>query len=310
MLETLCRVCGGAHPNGACTNENYDSESPEKQSQEIANSWIKIIPKEDREISDAGQVEDIIYVLCASEDKGSHLFSSGDKLGNCPDNIRKAMSQLEKGEEGASIAGVAKAMREFAQHPIELSGETDKVNRIANGALPESVRTALLSIILKEGKNSAVEMFNYLADKIESVASGDEMMRILSETVVGFRSDKQSDNMRVRREAARKVLEAVYPDIVNSEEMKIIQKFDAEDRDPSLTSYGSILDERKKDFLALVGREYVPSEETQTEIDGAEATIKDEPDMADYFTKQRDSAIASDIKKQVVAYLMEKAVRA
>jgi len=130
----------------------------EQRTQAVVQKWLDTIPPADRAmIKDPKQIRSVLNLSKSAEAPGeSHLFQIEDKIGDMPDSAAVAMREKDPTK-------MAEAFERFANDPVKVSEETDKVKNIAKSTLPESLRKAVLSIILTEGERSAVGAFREYA---------------------------------------------------------------------------------------------------------------------------------------------------
>lgn len=191
------------------------AESAEKDMEarvrEIAQKYLETIPKGDHKLTDPKQVGKILDMLTNTVDPRDDVFRPADKYGNPPDRVGDAMynKDIKKAIEG---------WREFAADPVGLAKETNKMQGTANSTLPESVRSAILSIILKEGDYSAVDMANDIAEMLEKSGEvdGDELYKKYST------SPEASQDHVLRQKAMRGLFKGLYPDLMQSEEVALL----------------------------------------------------------------------------------------
>lgn len=189
------------------------AESTEKgmevRAREIAQKYLETIPKEDRELTDPKQVEFVLSRFCSTLDPADHLFSNSDKYGNAPTRVIDARWDQDNQRQ-------AQGWREFAAKPLELALETDKVAWIAKSTLPESVRNAMILIILKEGNNSAVDMAIHMAERLEQ---GEKTPMPPKEH---HDQDRSTPDKSLRQKAFYELLAGLYPDLLKMDEVKLL----------------------------------------------------------------------------------------
>ena len=233
-------------------------QDPVARAREIAQKYLDTIPEADRKLTDPKQVERLLYVLENANDPDSHLFSNVDKLGNLPS---RGQESTNKGD----AKGVAETWRAFAKDPVGISGETDKVQQIANSTLPETVRAALLSIILKEGDYPATAMAQEAVEKLEQTGDTKALSEV-REKYSEAKNSKMMEDKSLRQKAARELLKGLYPDLMQSKEVTL------------LTAMSSMPYENQNDqnTIAAMVEQYVQlfgdaplSERVSAELEGA-----------------------------------------
>lgn len=266
----------------------------EERAREIAQKYLETIPEEDRKLTDSKQVERVLWVL--DQTMGSshekHLFSTRDKIGNAPPLVLDARySDNPEGE--------AKAWREFSVDPVGNSKEMDKVRIIASSSLPESIRTAMLFIILKEGDYSAVSMAKEIVDGIDRdiVAEKYKSVEVVS-----------ADSLR--QIAVRELLEGLYPDLVKSEKVSFLLEIKKMDTGSSRGEVMAMLEQ----YNQLVGEDAPFSKKFGDASNGAEllAKLKDGsiPDMGKNSRDASVRGVSSLLQKELEKVIAQKATSA
>ena len=193
----------------------HDQEDPrykeylKGEAQKISELHIAKIPVEDRNrITSAAQVAGILDLY---RGKGDQL-QTYDRMANMPSSIQ---APNFKGDRPGTI----QAMREFANNPIAHAKEV-LTSYSKEGVLPQSFRTQVEDIVLMEGKNRLGEAFATLADRLDADPTGD--MKTIWEQARKDLTSKESDAVRIT--ALKQMVEAVYPDFINSPESKLWQE--------------------------------------------------------------------------------------
>src|SRR3989344_995782 len=193
----------------------HDQEDPrykeylKGEAQKISELHIAKIPVEDRNrITSAAQVAGILDLY---RGKGDQL-QTYDRMANMPSSIQ---APNFKGDRPGTI----QAMREFANNPIAHAKDV-LTSYSKEGVLPQSFRTQVEDIVLMEGKNRLGEAFATLADRLDADPTGD--MKTIWEQARKDLTSKESDAVRIT--ALKQMVEAVYPDFINSPESKLWQE--------------------------------------------------------------------------------------
>jgi len=202
--------------------------SPGQKSLAIAERHIAEIPDADKKLTDPNQIKIILHLLDAILRKdrdgysSGHVLSTKDKLGNLPVPVSKASFF-----PGATYdpEKFIEELRKFANDPVGGAMETDKVSVIAKSLLPDSVRKAILEILLVDGENSAQSMFHRLADRIE-LEKPDK--NGASAIIAEFRvSQNIKENDKVRANALLSFISSVYPELTQSSEVSFLQEINS-----------------------------------------------------------------------------------
>lgn len=218
-LEEAARAAAQIEKEKAAAGELVKAEAGEPvaesaeqdqkaRAREIAQKYLETIPEEDRKLTDPRQVEKLLWVLTSTIEPKNDLFRPADKFGNPPERVDDALFD-------GDIKKAAEGWREFVDDPVGLAKETDKVENIAKSTLPESVRSAIVSIILEEGDYSAVDMAKDIAEMMEKKGSVDSNQIYMK---YSNSSEAIQDNI-LRQKAFRNLLEGLYPDLIKREDV-------------------------------------------------------------------------------------------
>ena len=246
----------------AATTLITEGETTEHDPGVIAEKYIRSIPEQDRQITSAKQM-DIILNALDNMRAGTALITTKDKLGNPPEGIQKAFASLNRPENRLKAIESA---RNFAADPVKESANADKTKQIANSQLPESIKNAILRIILIEGPQSAQQAFAELANRIER-----DTEHTIQENITAIINDVtfvSADADTIRRTALKKFLEGVYPDLMAKKEIVIIQRvseLSEEERNDN-----SVMGELLEAAIEAVGPNFKIDEMYQDELGGAE----------------------------------------
>ncbi|MBI2552075.1 hypothetical protein HYW17_02130 [Candidatus Uhrbacteria bacterium] len=262
-------------------------QDPAAQAREIAQKYLDTIPEADRKLTDPKQVETLLYVLESTyTPPGSQLFANVDRLGNMPTRAREAFFKKD-------VKGLAQAWRDYADDPVGVAKEADKLRQIGASTLPESVRTALLSIILKEGDHSVVEMAKDAAAALEQ--TGD--LGALKSLREKYLTPEVFKATSLRQDVARELLKGLYPDLMQREEVAFFEEM------------SSLPDEKSSDkntVVAMVERygqllgDAPLSERASDELEGA-------INPQDVITKIQDGSIPEHALGAVISALQVEA---
>lgn len=257
--ESLEQAAGAALTAEGESDTSLDAKESNPES--IAKKYIDTVSEGDREITSPEQMTIILYAL-EGVLRGD-LVSTKDKLGNLPKGFPEAIINADR-QKAIDLA------RAFASDPIKSAADTDKVQEIANSELPESVRRALLAIILQEGSNSAQQAFGELANRLKSNAA--ETITKVVESVREDRGVVSGDSDNVRRAALEKFLEGVYPDLVHRKDVLLLRRmeslpFEAAD-DPKIIAdiVGKTLD--------AIGGDYAFDPDSQSALGGSKNALE------------------------------------
>src|SRR3989344_2447048 len=192
----------------------HDQEDPRYQeylkgeAQKISEPHIAKMPVEDRNrIANAAQVGSILDIHQGKSDQ----LRTYDRMGNMPSSIQEPKFKGDR-------SGTIQAMRNFADNPVARAGEVLRYSK--KGALPESLQTHMEEIILTEGKNHLGGAFAQLAERLEADPEGD--IEAIWQQARRDLTSQESDD--VRRTALKQMVEAVYPDLLNSPEAVLWQE--------------------------------------------------------------------------------------
>lgn len=236
------------------TPEQKAAAAREQKAVEIAQRHLAGIPEQDRAIRDPKDVTMIFYLLRdAMAERPSGVLSSSDFLGNG--------TQFLATEHQDDIPGLVESMRTFKDRDAMEVGKISKMAYVEKSRLPDSVKRAVFGIIAKEGENNLGDLLAQAADLVE--AEGE------LGAIGAWRGEKRAEHDtadKVRQMAIVKLLEGLYPNILRSEEMKMIKAFGElpyEERENP-----ERLKEILKAFLDAYGDQPVP-ESRRRELGGA-----------------------------------------
>lgn len=201
------------HPEGEAHSFEVSELTPdliEEQAQEIATRALATIKPGENILTKPEEVSGVL--TCEREIQreyakipGCSAFTTHDKLGNMPGN---AYSLLMTGSVDEAVA----YLNTVVADPVAHADEIDKADRIAKSALPESIKHAVLTIMLIEGDYAFQSQFQELLARIEETETRtqSDVYDVISTLSRDERYvSRQYD--RVRTRAVEIVLEHLFP---------------------------------------------------------------------------------------------------
>lgn len=193
------------------TTPQETEKNPDQQAQEIAEKYTRGIPEADRQL-DPKQTEFAIQLLQRTQQSRDDLFSTRDKFGNLPRDIKET---LDRGENGLAIDRI----NDFATTPSLGYVEADKLQAILAGPLPKKVRGAVVDMIMRGGDHSPSGLFKDFAKKLQG-AKPEENAGLLAQMVQEAGDDAYRNADAVRQKAVYELLVGLYPALVNDPRLK------------------------------------------------------------------------------------------
>ncbi|MEK7644653.1 MAG: hypothetical protein AAB390_05120 [Patescibacteria group bacterium] len=259
-------IIGGL--NAEPSTANIDIEATGTDAGAIAEKWLARIPEADREIEwTPAQIKALLYVLSSAVDRASgSLFATNDKLGNLPKSVFRALYDNDDEPNRQEVVG---GIKEFVADPIAGAIGMDKIILIEESGLPESVVTAMKSIILCEGERPMTEVYAELVEEIARAEEGSDIIDILKNGSIRVELNSPEARKRddTRRSAARILLSRLWPEFTDSAEVVFFIKIDQLSLPEELKEANRAVDDLKIKFLEIFQEEFVPSESLKTQLE-------------------------------------------
>ncbi len=186
----------------------------EQMAKEIAQRYLETIPTEDRTFSGAEATTMICYILRnAFPSKGpGDLLSTYDAIGNC-----KPLNALSL--QNSSREDVIAKLKALAENPsAHAATMLDKIGSkfAAKAPLPETMKAAVINIVLTEGPNNFQQHIQTIVELMQSQPNFN---------VGQYRSEHKTEIVegdKLRQQVIIKLMENLYPELMQSEELKLL----------------------------------------------------------------------------------------